>query len=661
MFFPKTMSEIELIVPSKDMLAVTKVLSGHGVFHQTDSNYPGVATGSHNTWQEKASAYGSLERRIQLVMQALSVDEGQPSASESDSMVEIDQLEPAVAQLETEVRAVSDELTAERKKLEGLESTLHQLEPVEDLDIDISALRNPQYIFSMLGVIPANNIDRLKTSLARVPYVFLTLRQDPGKPVVWLAGNRANSDVLDRAAKSAYLNPLVLPEDYQGTPSQILHGLRESIEKAHRHIRELEEKLGRIASEKGGELRRLLWQAHTSRVLADAIVRFGQLRHTYVITGWVPAEKLDALIQRLRQASREILIEALPTKRYGDNLNVPVALSNNPLLRPFQMLVTTYARPRYGELDPTYLVAITFPILFGAMFGDIGQGLVLALLGWLISSGRIPKLKSMAGLGALIMICGISATVFGFLYGSVFMFEENFLGLELHPLWINPLHDIMSILIVAVAAGVVLLLLSYILSIVNGVLSRDWGHVLFGHTGLSAFLLYVSLLGIGATFIPSFHFPVPRIVFIVLAAISAAAVMISEVLINLVEGHRPLVEGGIGTYFIQAPIELFEVFLTLVSNTLSFVRVGAFAVAHGGLSSVFFILADLAGGGSHNLLYWLIVLIGNIFIVGFEGLIVGIQTMRLHYYEILGKFFTGGGTRFEPLTLHPAEREQSGV
>ena len=87
MFFPKTMSEIELIVPSKDMLAVTKVLSGHGVFHQTDSNYPGVATGSQNTWQEKASAYGGLERRIQLVMQALSVEEGQPPASESDSIV----------------------------------------------------------------------------------------------------------------------------------------------------------------------------------------------------------------------------------------------------------------------------------------------------------------------------------------------------------------------------------------------------------------------------------------------------------------------------------------------------------------------------------------------------------------------------------------------
>ena len=314
--------------------------------------------------------------------------------------------------------------------------------------------------------------------------------------MVWLAGNKVNSDVLERAARSAYLDPLVLPDDYQGTPGDIIRSLRESIEKTQKHIEELKRKLDEIAATKGKDLEELLGQAHTSRVLADAIVRFGQLRHTYVITGWVPAEKLDSLIQRLRQASKEILIEALPTKRFGDNLHVPVALSNNPLLRPFQMLVTTYARPRYGELDPTYLVAFTFPLLFGAMFGDIGQGLVLMLLGWLMSAGKIKALKSMASLGGLIMICGLSATVFGFLYGSVFGFEDKFLGIEIHPLWMSPIHNILQILMVAIGAGVVLLVIAFLLSILNGFLRRDWGHLLFGHTGVAGFLLYISFLGI---------------------------------------------------------------------------------------------------------------------------------------------------------------------
>jgi V/A-type H+-transporting ATPase subunit I len=273
-----------------------------------------------------------------------------------------------------------------------------------------------------------------------------------------------------------------------------------------------------------------------------------------------------------------------------------------------------------------------------------------------MSSGKIKALKSMSSLGMLIAICGLSATVFGFLYGSVFGFEEEFLGIEIHPLWISPIHNILQILMVAVGTGVVLLIIAFLLSIVNGFLSRNWGHLIFGHTGIAGFLLYLSFLGIVGTTL--LKLPIPSIVFIVLAVLSGVAVMLSEVLIGLVDGHGLHIEGGLATYLIQAPVELFEAVISLLSNSLSFVRVGAFAVAHGGLSSAIFILAELASP-SHGLGYWLVVFIGNIFIVGFEGLIVGIQTMRLHYYEFLGKFFTGGGQRFEPLTLHPADREES--
>jgi V/A-type H+-transporting ATPase subunit I len=117
-----------------------------------------------------------------------------------------------------------------------------------------------------------------------------------------------------------------------------------------------------------------------------------------------------------------------------------------------------------------------------------------------------------------------------------------------------------------------------------------------------------------------------------------------------VEGERPLVEGGIGTYAIQAPMELFETVISFLSNSLSYVRVGAFAIAHVVLSSVVFLMAELLSPG-HGIGYWIVVVIGNIGIVLYEGLIVGIQAMRLSYYELFSKFFSGGGMRFEPLTL----------
>jgi V/A-type H+-transporting ATPase subunit I len=136
----------------------------------------------------------------------------------------------------------------------------------------------------------------------------------------------------------------------------------------------------------------------------------------------------------------------------------------------------------------------------------------------------------------------------------------------------------------------------------------------------------------------------------VVAILAGLAIMFSSVLIRLVEGERPLVEGGMATYAIQAPMELFETVISFLSNSLSYVRVGAFAIAHVVLSSVVFLLAELLSPG-HGIGYWIIVSFGNLGIVMYEGLIVGIQAMRLSYYEFFSKFFTGGGLRFEPLTL----------
>lgn len=651
MFYPQAMTEIELIVPSKDLLAVTKIISGQGVFHQGESGYqsPEAEARGDNTWQERASSYAALERRIQTLLQTLNIDEGEPPTASSEAMVDLQEARSTVERIEQDVKQTSDQLNSERKKLEQLEGYLRQLEPVSDIDLDMGALHHSRYLFSMLGTMPTANVDRLQTSLSRVPYHFQTLRQDSQKSVVWLAGLQKNSDILDRAARAAYLNPLVLPEAYVGTPAEIILALQENLNATRERISELEASLTRMGKECKGELQALLWEVHASRMLSDAIVRFGKLRYTYVIVGWVPTARLEGLLQRIRQVSKDALIETFPMRRSAGNPDVPVALHHPKFLQPFEMLVTTYSRPRYGEVDPTWLIAVMFPLLFGAMFGDVGQGLTLALLGWLLNSRRVKALRSLASLGGLISICGLSATVFGFLYGSVFGFEDI-----LPALWIRPIQNIMLILMIAIGGGIVLLSLAFIISIFNAWVARDWGRLLFANNGLAGLLLYWSLLGlVGGIFIH--NLPVPSLVFLVIAALSAAGIMFSEPLQHLIEGYRPVVVEGIGTYAIQAFFELFETVISLFSNSLSYVRVGAFAVAHAGLSAAIFILANLLGGGGHGFGYWLVVVLGNVFIVGFEGLIVGIQTMRLSYYEFFSKFFTGGGLRYEPIRLRPSE------
>ena len=169
----------------------------------------------------------------------------------------------------------------------------------------------------------------------------------------------------------------------------------------------------------------------------------------------------------------------------------------------------------------------------------------------------------------------------------------------------------------------------------------------------AAAVLVAYLLVVGAV---THLVPVPSWVFAIMALIAGLAVMFSEALERYLKGHRPVFEGGTGTFMIGAFFELFETLISLLSNSISFVRVGAFAVAHVGLSTVIFIIAGLISP-HHGIGYYVVAVAGNLFIIGFEGLIIGIQAMRLEYYEFFSKFFNGGGMRYEPLTMLPRSEQ----
>jgi len=659
MFFPEAMTEVQLIVPSKDLLAVTNVLGHRGVFHQIDSTYLGLENSGPNTWQEKSAGYSALERRIQVILQLLSLKEEYSESFGFDSTAELDAMRSVVERIEVNVKTTSDQWTDEKKRLEQLENQLHQLEPIAGINVEVGSLRKSRYLYSVPGIIPASNMSRLETSLSRVPHVFFTLKEDAHKPVVWILGSRSNSDVIDRAVKSAYLNPLVLPEEFEGTPAKVTESIHKEIESSKQKISDLDDALAKLADVHKSQLYELLWNVHVNRMTAEAIARFGQLRHTYVVVGWVPTSDLQSLTQRLKNASKEILIEAIPMARAGHPANVPVAMRNPSLLRPFEMLVNTYARPRYEEVDPTIVVAVTFPLLYGAMFGDVGHGLVLAAIGWLLSSKKIKALRGMASLGGLLTACGLSGVIFGFLFGSVFAFDDVLPGIPFFKqfIWLQPLHNIIEILGLAVGVGVVLLSIGFLLNLYNAWRARDWGRLFFDSNGLAGLVLYWSLLGLLATFFLR-GFPIPAWVFTVLIILGVfAGIILSEPLKRLVEGHRPLIEGGVGMYVVQTAAELFEKSLSIFSNTMSYVRVGAFAVAHAGFCLAVFVFAGLASGGANTGIgYWVVVVIGNIVVILMEGFIVFIQTMRLHFYEFFSKFFSGGGAPYEPLALPSAQK-----
>jgi len=655
MFLPKAMTEIEVVVPEHDVLSITNLLGGRGVFHQIDASYLSSEAGFETSdyWQEKSTGCSALERRILALMQTLSIDEGEPRQNgEELSVIDIDMACPTVDHVEQEIQGLAQGLEREQKKMEQLQSYIHQLEPVIHLDIDVAALRNLRYLVALLGTMPTDNVERLRTSLIRIPFVLLTLRSDDRQTVVLLFGARRDADILERAARSAYLNLLEVPEEYRGDPDEIITGIRAGIARTERHVAELKAELEKLHDTRARQLRTLLWRVRMSSLVAQTITRYGKRRYTYLIVGWVPTAEVESLSAQLQQVSDKIFIETnTPGRREGSG-RVPTALDNPDILKPFQQLVTIYGFPSYNEIDPTPLLSLTYPLIFGTMFGDVGHGLMLALLGILLISRRIRILRGLAGLGSLILICGLSATGFGFLYGSVFGLED-----VLQPLWLHPLERITDVLLVTVAAGIVLLNIGFLCHMINAWLARDWGSLLVDRSGVAGVLFYWSLLGFALNaFAPGLPIPLGLTSLALIAVIAGLVIMFGDVLSNLISGHRPLVEGSLGTYLIQAVVELFEAVITFLSNTLSYVRMGAFAVAHAGLSAVVFILADMIGP-TRGFGYWLVVLLGTVVVVGFEGLIVGIQTLRLEYYEFFSKFFTGGGATYRPLKLFSSTRE----
>lgn len=644
MFRSQTMRKVELFVPERDVVGVTEALATSGAFHLTKPDYVGGDSEPEqpDEWQELTLSFAALEQRILALMRAIGVQED-VLPSKALHLILPALAERDITRLEEEIGGPVRELEQARQKLVQFQRYLSQLEPIANLDIDLNELRNLHYTFMIFGTIPTVNIERLKTSLEHFPNTLVVLYREPTLATVVLVGLQRDAEILAHAARSAYLNAVDLPPLYRGTPTEVIATIHASIKRTHEHIVECEREIAHLHHAKMRHLQYLLWRVRASRTLAETVSSFGRLRDAYLIAGWVPTTQVQRIKDGIVQISAQTMIE-VTTPRPEELADMPVLLNNPGPIKVFEALVANYSAPRYDELDPTPLLAVTFPLFFGLMFGDVGHGLFLSLFGVLLLSRMVPRLRAMAGFGGILAACGLTSSIFGFLYGSVFGFED-----VLTALWLRPLEAITDILIVSVGIGVIVLSLGMLYHIVNCALMRRWAEMIFSRNGVAGLVLYWSLLGVGAG-LAGVDLPLPTGVFIALALVAALAVAFAEWFIQALERQKPRFAEGLAMGVMLAFFEVFETLISMFSNTLSYVRMGAFAVAHGALSLVVFILAEMVspakGWG-----YWLTVALGNLFVIGFEGVIVGIQTMRLEYYELFSKFYSGGGRSYHPLTL----------
>jgi V/A-type H+-transporting ATPase subunit I len=284
--------------------------------------------------------------------------------------------------------------------------------------------------------------------------------------------------------------------------------------------------------------------------------------------------------------------------------------------------VKNYGIPRYGEFDPTLLFTATFILMFGTMFGDVGHGALIAGAGWYWRN----QLKTFT---AFFIAAGSSSILFGFLYGSIFGFEEVLLP----ALWLSPIHHPILMLKLALYWGMAFICLATLITILNHWQERNYANALFNNTGFAGLFLYFGGFYAVEKWMTTDSFDINQ----------QLAIFIPLLMILGYKWQKNKLP--LGERILVTLIEGFESILNYLANTLSFLRVAAFSLNHAALAIAVFTLANMIGNPGN----WLMIILGNLFIVIVEGAIVTIQVLRLEYYEGFSRFFRGDGRVFMPL------------
>lgn len=505
------------------------------------------------------------------------------------------------------------------RELNNLEKSL---EDFAGLDIDLGRLRAAHgYLDIRIGSVPADNVARLRDVLALSRHMIVNVAGEGETRRVLIAGEQDAADVLDAVLHAAAFKPLMIPESFHDDPATLR---RELTEKRRQLDEELAGMHSRLANWRATNQRQMC-RAKQLLEAAEPYVSLNGAARTRgplaALQGWVPARRLKDIQTRLDETLRlPFVLESRPPR--DDELHlVPVPPANRGLLRPFAELVQQYGVPRFGEFDPTVLFAITFAGMFGMMFGDIGHGAVIVLVGLLLRR----KLRAYT---YVFVLAGGSAMLFGWLYGSIFGIEH-----WIHPLWIAPMSDPIYMLTVALAWGAAFLTLGSAIAITNRLLANDLAGAFFKPGGVFALVLYLALLGGLVSLAGGGGFPWPATLLIVIT------------LALLIGFEWRSSRAPFGERLLTTLIETFEIVNGYVASSLSFLRVAAFSLNHVALSLAVFTLANSMGPVGH----WITLVLGNLFVIVLEGTIVAIQTLRLEYYEGFSRYYYGDGTPFRPL------------
>ena len=556
-----------------------------------------------------------------------------------------------IRRIQTDYQDLDKKRADLESQLNTLDESLRVIRPFRNLNFDISSILKFRFIHFRFGRIGKEYYQKFERYIYdNLDTIFIKCDEDD--QYIWgmYFVPEPESQKVKAVYSSMHFEKIYMPDSYEGTAKEAFEQLAQKRSLILSDFNTVSQKRNDFLISHCQEI--LAARAAIARLSGNFDIRKlaactkgkGENDIFYILCGWMTEKDAHSFQTDIKDDSKIFCIidgEDDEHIQPETHQQPPTKLKNPKLFKPFEMYINMYGLPAYNEMDPTWFVAITYSFIFGAMFGDAGQGLLLFIGGFLLY-----KFKHIA-LAGIISCAGVFSTIFGILFGSFFGFENLFPAL-----WLRPMNNMMTVpfigklntvFIVAIGFGMGLILLCMVFNIINAWKAHDTEHIWFDTNSVAGLVFYGSAT-VSIALILTGHTLPGGILLFIMFGIPLILIFFKEPLTALVEKKSEVMPKEKGMFIVQGLFEMFEVLLSYFSNTLSFVRIGAFAVSHAAMMEVVLMLAGFESGH----LNWVVVILGNLFVSGMEGLIVGIQVLRLEYYEMFSRFYKGTGRKFEP-------------
>ena len=624
------MELLSMVVFKENAEEVIAHLLKLGVFHPVDIRNieAGLSDLSAFQMEKEHSDWEALEINLREILRKLKLT-AYPTAIKETETSNCEQLKELLSGIDEKITPLADRRDDLIEELKTKESIFSQIK--EYFPIPLKKGSFYTFLEIALGKIEEKNIPALERSLKEIPHLAYPFnRSDSGKVITLVIGLRRDRVLIDRVLRDMGWEKLEYPEHMQDLSVDVEAQLKAQIAECKRKIEEVGRQIKSLAEGLKEKLAAVISLIHLKKSLLEA-KRFSCVTEkTVLLSGWVPREEKEKVTEEVKRIAQVFYIEGKSPQELGiPKDEVPVRLKHNPFFKPFELLVDSYGLPRYGTVDPTIFVAISFLLMFGAMFGDVGHGLVLLISSLFLRRSKKENVKKAS---VLIGYCGLSSVVFGALFGSFF-------GLEFPSLWFKPMDNIIEIFRLSIFFGMGMISLGILLNIINALRDRDYIRAIFDKAGLIVGIIYWLAIAVVSKYLAAKI--APSRLYINLIAIGFILIFLRPV-IELVLHKK---KENIFMSLMESMVEILEIFMGYLSNTVSFMRIAAYAITHFSLFLAIFELSRVLKGAG-----FLVLIAGNILIILLEGLVSSIQSIRLNYYEFFSKFFITGRQAYKPLT-----------